>query len=173
MKRFCWLAILAAVVLSGCAVQAPERLVLHDEIEVLPAGTVKYSIRVDLPEGMTEAVSGNTGDERIYESADGTYFVVTQILKGCSAEEAIRQMTGYTPERLGMICTENMSMPEYRFSWCADGENGMLTCSGIVAEDSAYCYCLSFCAEEQHTKECAAARQQVMSGFGLYYDEGF
>ncbi len=173
MKVVRLMAILAAALMSGCAVQAQDTLVLQDEVENFPAGTVKYSIRVDLPEGMAEAVSGTTDDERIYEAADGSYFVVTQILKHCSAEDAIRQMTGYAPEHLGMICMETMSMPEYRFSWCADGENGMLTCSGIVAQDDVYCYCLAFCAEEAHTKDCASAREQVMSGFGLYYDEGF
>lgn len=173
MKRLRLMALFAAVLLSGCTAQTPELLIVKDEVETFPDSAVKYSIRVELPDGMTEAVSGGAYDERIYESEDGTYFVVTQILRGCRAEDAIRQMTGYDPENLGMIRTESSSVPEYRFSWCANGENGILTCSGIVAEDDAYCYCLSFCAEEQYAKACASAREQVMSGFGLYYDEGF
>lgn len=173
MKKIHLFIVLAAVLLSGCAAAQPERLVVNDVVETFPAGTVKYTISVSLPEGMTEAVYGGSSDKRMYESADGTYFVITEVLPRCSAEDAIRQMTGYKAEDLGMICTRNMSMPEYRFSWCTDGEHGMLTCTGIVVEDAAFCYCLSFCADEQQAKNCAAARDQVMSGFGLYCDEGF
>lgn len=173
MKKIRLFVLLTVFLLSGCAVQAPECLILRDEIETLPVGTMKYSISVNLPEDMVEAVSVKNSDQRMYESADGSYFVITEVMTGCTAEDAIRQMTGYDPESLGIICTKNMSMTEYRFSWCANGETGILTCTGIVVEDAAYCYCLAFCADEQHAKECADTRQQVMSGFGLYYDEGF
>lgn len=173
MKKILLIILLTTMLLSACAAPEKELLTVNDAIETLPAGAVKYSISVCLPQGMTEAVSAADADRRIFESDDGTFFVVTEVMKGCSAQDAIRQMTGYAPERLGMICTRTGSLPEYRFSWCANSENGMLTCTGIVAEDDAYCYCLSFCAEEANAKNCEQAREQVMSGFGLYYDEGF
>lgn len=173
MKKVLLLILMICVLLCSCASVQAERLTVNDEIETFPDGTKKYSISVSLPEGMAQAVSAGNDDRRIYESADGTYYVVTEILCGGSAEDAIRQMTGYAPESLGMICTDHMSMPEYRFSWCSDGENGILTCTGIVAEDEAYCYCLAFCAEEAYAKQCTEERAQVMSSFGLYYDEGF
>ena len=167
--------ILAAMLclLSACTAHTPKMLYVTDEIESIPAGCIKYSISLCLPEGTIESVFADNGDLRMYEAPDGSWFATTQIIKGCTAQEAIRQMTGFAPESLGMLCTQSMSMPEYRFSWCTEGENGLLSCTGIVAEDAQYCYCLSFCAQEDAAKACTEARQTVMSGFGLYYDEGF
>lgn len=173
MKKICLLTVLMMLLLCGCAKTQSAKLVLTDEIVNVPDGCMKYRICVSLPDGVTEAVAAADGDRRLYEAADGSYYVVTEVLPNSTANEAIRQMTGFDAERLGTMKTQSSSIPEYRFSWCTEGENGNLICTGIVAEDEAYCYCLAFCAEEAHSKDCAAAREQVMSGFGLYYDEGF
>lgn len=173
MKKIFLLSVLMMLLLCGCAAQKAEKLVICDEIETVPEGCLKYSICVSLPDGMTEAVIAEDGERRLYEAEDGSFFVVTEVLPNCTAKEAIRHLTGFGAEKLGIMKTQSSSVPEYRFSWCSEGENGDLVCTGIVAEDEAYCYCLAFCAQQEHSKECAAAREQVMSGFGLYYDEGF
>lgn len=166
---------LAAVLclFSACTAHTPQMLYVTDEIDALPEGSIKYQISLCLPEGTTEAAFADNGDFRMYEAPDGSWFVTTQIMQNCTAQEAIRRMTGFSPEALALLCTQSMSMPEYRFSWCSEGENGLMTCTGIVAEDKEFCYCLSFCAEEAAAKDCAKVRETVMSGFGLYYDEGF
>ena len=173
MKKAMLVFILLIGLLTGCAAEETARFVVSDEIVSLPAGCTRYGISVCLPEGMTEAVSAQSDARRLFESADGSYYVVTEVCPNCTAEEVIRQMTGSDAGTLGALCTQNMSMPEYRFSWCMEGENGMLTCTGIVVEDTAYCYSLQFCVREDAAKACAQAREQVMSSFGLYGDEGF
>ena len=170
MKKHLTVILLTAGLLCGCAAEETARFVVSDEIVTLPAS---YSISVCLPEGMTEAVSAQGDARRLYESADGSFYVVTEVCPNCTAAEVIRQMTGSDAEQLGALCTQTMSMPEYRFSWCMEGESGTLTCTGIVVEDAAYCYSLQFCALEERAKACAKEREQVMSGFGLYGDEGF
>lgn len=173
MKKTVLVLLMTVLLLCSCAKTEEARLVLSDEVETLPAGCRKYQISVCLPAGMTEAVSAQSSDQRLYESEDGSYYVVTEIIKDCDAQQAIRRLTGFDADALGTIRTEAMSMPEYRFSWCTEGETGSQTCTGIVLEDTAYCYCLAFCADEAAAKACADVRNQVMSGFGLYYDEGF
>lgn len=173
MKRILLLCAVLAVLLSGCARTEPEKLILTDEIVTLPEGCIKYQITVCLPEGMIEAVSAPQDDCRMFEASDGSYYVVTQVHQGKKAEEVIREMTGSDAKQLGALCTQNMSMPEYRFSWCMEGENGMLTCTGIVVEDEVYCYSLEYCVQEQSAKACSAAHEQIMSSFGLAGNENF
>lgn len=173
MKRALVMLFLAVLLLAGCAKKESSRFVLSDVIITEPAGCEHYTISVCLPAGVIEAVStvGDTG--RLYEAPDGSYYIVTQVLSGCTAADAIRQMTGSDAKSLGALRTMAMSMPEYRFSWCMAGEQGMLACTGIVLEDQNTCYCLQFCAQEDKAKDCATQKEQVLSGFGLYKDEGF
>lgn len=173
MKKIAALCVLMSILLCGCTTQNTERLVITDEIATVPRGSIKYRIHVSVPQDVTECVSAMQDDARLFEAADGTYYIVTEVLPNCTAGEAIQRMTGESAEALGAMCTKNMSMPEYRFSWCMEGENGMYACTGIVVEDEAYCYTLEFCAQEAYTKQCAEVRRQVLSGFGLYADEGF
>lgn len=162
---------LIVLLMTGCAQK--ERACFYVTDELISAPQKHYSISVCLPEGMLETVSGVQNECRLFEAPDESYYVVTQVLQDCTAAEAIRQMTGEDAKSLGALCTKTMSMPEYRFSWCMEGETGMLTCTGIVAEDEDTCYCVEFCAQENQAKACASQREQVLASFGLYEDEGF
>lgn len=166
MKKVLVVCGILAMLLCGCSKESVPLLVLADEVPSLP-NTQKYQISVCLPDHMTEAVSSSTDDSRLFEAPDGSYFVMTQITSGQTAEETIRQMTGFDAKQLGAMKTKNMSLPEYRFSWCTEGENGMLTCTGIVVADEDFCYALQFCAREEAGKDCADARKQVLSSFSL------
>lgn len=167
MKKVCVFTVVLLLLLSGCAKTEKKRFIVSDEILTDCNQTEKLQITVCLPEGITEAVSAVTDDCRLFEAADGSYYVVTQVLTGQTADKTIREMTGADPEAIGALRTINNSLPEYRFSWCMEGENGLLSCTGIVVEDQDYCYALQFCAQEEASKECIEAKQQVLTSFAL------
>lgn len=171
MKKIVIWFLLLIGMLSGCAKEEPVLFIVTDEIMAENDGHLQYNIQVRLPDDTVEAVSSLTDKTRMFEAADGKYYIITQVLENCNAEEAIKNITGFDAEKIGALCTQMQAMPEYRFSWCAEGENGMLSCTGVVVEDDHNCYCLEFFVQEQYAKECAQVREQIMSSFGLYLDE--
>lgn len=157
------------VLLCACGAPPAEEVFTVQNVPMEPPPALRYTISVELPRlEKTE----QTEDRCLYEAEDGSCWACTQIFR-CSAREALEQLTGRDPERLALIRTRRMGMEEYRFSWCAEGEEGAWLCTGDLLEDGQTCYVLAVCLREQTAKEDRQILETALETFSLNYDEGF
>lgn len=170
MKRcaVCLLLCLLTLV-SGCSRAAQEVFTVQDTAAELPQ--LRYTICFEPPAEVGHRLS--TEDMTLYEAADGSYTITTQVFPGKTAAEAIRSMTGSDVEKLDPIQTRRMDMTEYRFSWCSEQEHGIYLCTGDLLEDRDCCYGIAVCLREDAAPSCREIEQTALETFSLFYDEGF
>lgn len=169
------LTLILMIALSACADKgAEEALVIQDEIPSSETTqSLKYTITFAMPDSAIQATAATPADKVWYEAADGSYCIITEITPQSDAASVIQDMTGFAPEELDIIRSQRLSMPEYRFRWVSEGEKGLEVCSGAVLEDTGYSYSIQFRAAEDCAKDCRDIRDDVLSSFSLFYDEGY
>ena len=142
-KMLCFCFLLFILTLSGCCVKETLSLeCVTDDMSApqLPA----FYMAADIPHGAFLTDSCKDGCCALYVHEG--YEIMQEVFPAESADEAFRYLTGRTSDDLHPIKTDSFPREEYRFSWTAAGENGPISCNGLLFYDGAHCYSLCvFC----------------------------
>ena len=176
MKRLLAVFLVPAVLLlTGCAAKQTAVWETVDDVgQGQPVSYLDeaYTMLFDVPQGAAlQSVPGD-GEKAVYAQADGEYEIVSEVLLCADADEAIRRVSGFSPEQLAVIETSRFGMPEYQFVWYASGDEGGRLYRADVLVDDLYCYALTFSVREGLGSTYDTTAQQVFASYSLYYDEG-
>ena len=160
------LTLTLALLLTGCAAPKMTDVFYVEDAQTLPPAL--FSIQFGVPMDAVEAVCSDDGLSKLYQAEDGSYQIQTRILPGFDAAQALQELTGSTEETLHPIKTRRLGMTEYRFSWCSQGEDGLLLQTGTVLQGEDACYCLVFTTPEDGSRACRELQRQVLESFSLF-----
>lgn len=165
MKIFRILLCFAVIVtFSGCAVK--ESAAWEYVTDALPAAaTPSYRLEAEVPSGAMLTGVTDSGRAAIFSHTD--YEVIEEIFPAASAEDAFLHIAGQSSAQLHPIKLSAEPEEEYRFSWAAVGENGMLTCSAAILLDGEYCYSVCIQCDAEKEQNYRAAFSALLSGISL------
>ena len=140
MKKWTVLLVLL-LFLTGCGgekdfetvgdVYAPETLTPRQVMLTLPDDAAAQTISSD--------------DGRLY-LCDG-YTVTVQTLQGGDLEKTVREVTGFSPDRLTLLETEKDGFSCYSCVWSAAGEGGDQIARTVILDDGNFHYAVTAMAD--------------------------
>ncbi len=154
MKKLLFLFILLLILpLCACAVkESSVRECVTDEL-LVPSQPAFY-LSADIPRGSFLTSSCKDGCCALFTHED--YELMQEIFTASSLDDALIYLTGQDQAELRPLAVSTFPQKEYRFAWAAAGEEGTLSCSGLLFADGEYYYSLCiFCdaGEEKHYRE--------------------
>lgn len=142
MKKF-WIIVLCGILLTSCGA-APTFETVADDI-LQPAMAPVSEILLTLPEDAGTQVMQEENGDRVY-LCDG-YTVTVQTLNGGDMERTVRQLSGFSSERLTILETMSGDLVRRDWVWTAAGEEGDQICRAAVLDDGTYHYCVTAVGE--------------------------
>ena len=140
MKKWTVLLVLL-LFLTGCSgekdfetvgdVYAPETLTPRQVMLILPDDAAAQTISSD--------------EGRLY-LCDG-YTVTVQTLQGGELEKTVREVTGFSPDRLTLLETEKDGFSCYSCVWSAAGEGGDQIVRTVILDDGNFHYAVTAMAD--------------------------
>ncbi len=158
------LAFVLALTLTGCSA-APVFETVEDFMPVSPVSTWQeeaWEISVDLPQ--EAQLTGTDGDTCLYEI--GELEVLTSRFLAANLDDAVKQLSGFAPDRLNILQTTRFSMPEYQFAWYSQTAEGGRLCRADLVMDGVTCYAV-VCTAPEDMAAFHDSTRQVFSTFGL------
>ncbi len=152
------------IFLTGCGVQTAQWETIGDftpEMDSILASEL-YGITTALPE---TAITDSSENRRCYELNDLQIEVSTFFAS--DAETAIKNLSGFSMDKLTVLQTERFSMPEYQFAWFSQTEEGGRLCRADLVMDGMVCYSIVCSAAEDAGDTVWEEATQVFSSFGL------
>ena len=177
MKKLLPAALAALILLPGCAgTEAWETVsdTLGGVVEASASapGEEPFDIIFSVPSDAVLETFSQTDTRAVYVQADGDYQIESLVLATPDIDEVVRELTGFLPDAVEKVKTERFSMPEYRFVWYSESEEGGYLSRAAVLTDAEYSYALVFSARAETGTQYSACRDEVLSSFGLYTYEG-
>jgi len=148
-KWFAGLMVLLVLSLAGCAVKAPVWETVDDAIPVSARAEESGTLVFTVPEDAAETADGSTDARLVYEQRDGDYEIVSETITGESLAEAVRTLSGFGGDRLGLVKTACGGLPGYQFAWYESGEEGGRFCRAELVMDGAVCHAVTFSVREE------------------------
>ena len=136
MKRLVW--ILAALLLTGCG-EAETFETVTDEAAILASAQPREVYFQLAEEPAMPAMESDSG--KIYLCGD--YDVMLQTLESGDFSKTVEQVSGFSPEDLTVIRTENGDVEKYEFVWTSSCDEGTRIGRATVLDDGNYHYVLS------------------------------
>lgn len=161
MKK-CWIVLLTALLLCGCGKQGALETVM-DSVET-PMRPEPREVYVALPkDAAKETMNGEKGGN-IYFCED--YILTLQTVPGGDLQKTFLETTGYLPEQLSVMHTEQPDYKCYRCVWTAAGEQGDQVGRCTILDDGSYHYILTAMAEAEKAGDLTAgAWEDIFSSF--------
>ena len=160
MKK--WIVLFTLLILlTGCARQG--------EFETVgdvyaPVSLTAKEVTLALPsEAAVQTLSGEGG--KLY-LCDG-YTVSVQTLPGGDLAKSLRQVTGYSIDRLTVLETEKDGFCVYRCVWTAAGEGGDQIAQTALWDDGNFHYAITAMADSAHSGKLAATWQEIFRSVEL------
>lgn len=143
--------------LCGCSAgQTQEVFCVSDTLECVQSPA--FYLSADIPQGTFLSTACNEGRCALYTHED--YEIMQEIFYAEDLDAAFRHLTGRSRFELAPICVSSFPQEEYRFAWAAAGEEGALSCCGMLFFDGECYYSLcAFCdegKEKLHRSEFSA-----------------
>lgn len=160
MKVF-WMALMAALLLCGCASEQTLETVADDPAQAVAAVSPRH-IDVRLPEGAVAPVLDSTA-EQVYLSEE--YELVVQTLAAGDLNGTIETLSGHSREDLTVMQTSLDGIDRYEFVWAAAGERGDRLGRGVILDDGSYHYCLSVLRDAEQEGKSQIVWQDVFASF--------
>ncbi len=136
MKK-CWIWLMTAVLLAGCAAQ-PDYETVSDGVRTdLPEAR---KVSITMPEDAASPVSSQS-DGALY-LCDG-YSVTVQTLPGGDFDRTIRTVTGFSKDNLQIFEQTRGDCKRFDCAWSCVGETGDTVCRGVILDDGYYHYVLT------------------------------
>ena len=160
MKKWTVLFLLL-LLLTGCAgqgdfetvgdVYAPELLTPKRVVLTLPS------------DAAVQTLSGDGG--RLY-LCDG-YTVSVQTVEGGNLEETLRQVTGFSADRLTLLETERDGLRSYSCVWTAAGEGGDQIARTVILDDGNFHYAVTAMAPSESAGALSNTWQEIFQSVKL------
>ena len=160
MKKWTLLFVLLFF-LTGCGargdfetvgdVYAPENLTPKEVLLTLPS------------DAAAQTLAGDGG--KLY-LCDG-YSISVQTLEGGNLEETLRQVTGYSMDRLTLLETEKEGLRLYRCVWTAAGEGGDQIAQTAIIDDGNFHYAVTAMAHSEKAAALSAIWQEIFQSVRL------
>ena len=160
MKK--WIVLFTLLILlTGCARQG--------EFETVgdvyaPVSLTAKEVTLALPsEAAVQTLSGEGG--KLY-LCDG-YTVSVQTLPGGDLAKSLRQVTGYSIDRLTVLETEKDGFCVYRCVWTAAGEGGDQIAQTALWDDGNFHYAITAMADSAHSGKLSATWQEIFRSVNI------
>ncbi len=166
---------LCALLLAGCAAEPTWETVddtLESVAQTSAIGEEPFQIIFSVPMDAVLETFSQTDTRTVYTQADGDYEIEALVLPTSDIDEVIAELTGFSPDVVETIQTKRFEMPEYRFVWYSESDEGGYLRRADVLTDTEYSYALIFSAREETGTTYHACMNEVLDSFGLYTYEG-
>ena len=154
MKNMLMIFVIVAM-LAGCGVQDTMETLADEPVQAVLAQP--REVHVELPEeAVLPALESDNGILYMCSNFD----VSVQTLEGGDLQKTIRTVTGYEPDELTILQTQDGEFLRSEFVWSSAGELGDQVCRATVLDDGNYHYVLTAIIDEEN----AEAYQEIWNG---------
>lgn len=162
------LFLMLAVLLTGC--KPPQVYeTMDDSVQVQKPGE-KMEILVSLPVDASRQVMSSEENGEIYFCND--YILTMQTVEAGDLQKTFLNATGFKPEQLSVVETQQGDATRYSCVWTAVGETGDQVGRCAVLDDGSYHYVLTAMADASVAGELTeGAWQEIFSSFRLIAPE--
>lgn len=160
--RKVWILLILSVLLCGCAAEETLETVADDMVQPVMAQPAQVTVR--LPDNAVAPVL-ESDSEQVYLSED--YEIVIETVSGGDLSATIQKVSGYTPDNLTVMETEQDGAKRYDFVWASAGENGDMLGRAVILDDGNYHYCLSVLWDADTTETSQIVWRDVFDSFQL------
>ena len=122
------------------------------------------SVRLVLPETAAKQTFGDDSDT-VYECE--TYTLVLQTLLAGDLRATVRTLSGFYPDKLTVMESQQGQGKRYDWVWSAAGESGELVCRAAVLDDGNYHYCIYTIAQAEEAGTLAEEWNKLFASFCL------
>lgn len=161
MKK-CWLLMLTALLLSGCAAEETFETVADDWVAPVMAQPREISVR--LPDNAVAPVL-ESDSEQVYLSED--YEIVIETLSSGDLNATVQSISGYGKDQLTVMETQWDGVSRYEFVWVSAGERGDRLGRAVILDDGDYHYCMSVLRDADATEMSQVVWSDVFNSFAL------
>lgn len=159
-----------AVVCCGCASATTWETVDDEIIAASGPAEEPYVITFGVPSDV-DANPLTDGNRSLYVQEDGDYEILSDVVTAPNADDAIRQVSGFEAGELDVVETTRFGLPEYRFAWVSESDEGAYVSQAAVVEDGSYYYALVFSVREEAGNAYDESAEAVFDSFGIYGNE--
>ena len=161
MKRL-WVLGILCLLLCGCGAEQTFETV-GDTLEE-PAAAIRREVHVDLPgEAVAPAMESDTS--RYYICGD--YEISMETFPSGDIKNTIKTISGFEPNDLTVVETNEDGVSRYDFVWAAEGEKGERLGRASVLDDGHYHYTLSVLRDAEKTEKTQVVWRTVFESFRL------
>lgn len=162
MKKWVWI-LTAALLLTGCAAKETMETVA-DVYEELPDSPAAQMV-CELPEDAVVSAMEVDGKGELY-FCDG-YTVTLQTLHAGDLDATLREVTGFSREKLTVMETTQDGGKRYDCVWSCAGEGGDQVGRAAILDDGSYHYVLAVMAPEENAGALTDTWQALLDSFRL------
>ena len=153
---------LVALLLSGCG--GEEVFEVVEDVWVQPVSAEVRQVTVNLPPESASPVLENEGGA-VYVC--DTYEVYQQVLPSGDLSASVRAVSGYAPEELTMVKTNQGDTKRYDFVWVSAADSGDRVGKGCILDDGNYHYVLTVLGNADTAEENRAVWQEILESFAI------
>ncbi|MBO7251129.1 MAG: hypothetical protein J6V25_00725 [Oscillospiraceae bacterium] len=157
--------ILILMGLSGCAGEATFETVADVMVTEAPAQPKK--VKLQLPKEVAAPVM-DTEAQQIFVSEG--YEIMVEKRPSGDLQGTVLQLSGYMPDKLTVLSTDQGEYRKHSFVWSCTGEQGDRLGKAVVLDDGNYHYCLSILWDAALTEEKQTQWDSVFASFSLVED---
>lgn len=166
--RKLWIAAILGITLCGCS--QTEHFETMLDPSVTPDPGQKMQIMLDLPDQAVLEVMESDQDHSIYICDDYTLTVST--VAGGDLQNTVLDATGFVPEQLDGIMTQEGDLKKYVCVWASVADSGQQIGRCAVIDDGNYHYVLTALADAEKAGALAKdSWQSVFRSFRLIHPD--
>ena len=156
------LAVIVCLLLCGCGTMETAETI-DEEFEAM-AAPVQREVLVELP-GEAAVPTMENENSRYYLCED--YEISLETFPSGDIQNTIRTLSGYDPEKLTVVETEQDQIKRYDFVWAAQGDQGPRLGRASVLDDGSYHYTLTVLQDAEKTEKTQVVWRTVFESFCL------
>lgn len=161
MKRL-FAILLLGFLLTGCGAKPTVEYVL-DTLEE-PVSAQAREIAVELP-GEAAVPTMEDTNRRYYLCND--YELTVETMAGGDLSATVEALSGYNPEELTIVKTQESGLDRYEFVWATHADQGEQLGRAVILDDGNYHYTMSVLRDADTTETLQVVWRQVFSSFHL------
>lgn len=161
--RKCWIVLLVALLLSGCATSETFETVADELLQ--PVVSAQREIVLTVPDGAAAEVMESEDGGKLY-FCDG-YTMTLQTLEGGDWSRTVEALCGYSPDALTVMETQDGSWKRQEWIWVSVGEGGEQLGRGAVLDDGSYHYCLTVMSDASEAASLEAEWDALFASFDI------
>ena len=160
--RIIGVAVVLCLLMAGCAASP----VFEEVGDVFDENGLPEPKNTSLSLPEETAVQTISGDNGTLYLCDG-FEVTRQVLKGGSLDRTLRELSGYSEERLTVLVTDESEGKRYSCVWSSAGESGDTVGRAVILDDGAYHYCLTVMAPAETAGRMHGVWNQIMNSYSF------